>query len=135
MDRHNITLFLQQDIKKVHPAGFEKPRRNIFDPEEDPEKSLGDGTKNPPPFLISTMHSNEDITDDNGEVDSKVKVSQVCSREGCKRKPRFDSIFCSDSCGISTLESDLLQSLQYAGKLHPSVLRGTAERIRTILGS
>lgn len=129
MDRHNITLFLQQDIKKVHPAGFEKPRRNIFDPEEDPEKSLGDGTKNPPPFLISSMHSNEDITDDNGEVDSKVKESQVCSREGCKRKPRFDSIFCSDSCGISTLESDLLQSLQYAGKLHPSVLRAEQRNV------
>lgn len=126
MDRHNITIFLHQDIKKVHPAGFEKPRRNIFDPEEDPEcgaKSLPYGTKNQPPFLISSIHSNEDITDDSGEVDSKAKETQVCSREGCKQKPRFDSMFCSDSCGVSTLESDLLQSIQYAGKLHPSVLR------------
>ena len=131
MDRHNITLFLQQDIKKVHPAGFEKPRRNIFDPEEDPEKSFpDDGTKNPPPFLISSMLSNEDSTDNNGEVESKVvKESQVCSREGCKRKPRFDSMFCSDSCGISSLESDLLQSLQYAGKLHPSVLRAEQRNV------
>jgi hypothetical protein len=47
-------------------------------------------------------------------------IPQACAREHCDNRPRFDSIFCSDSCGVSTLEVDLLRSLEYASKLHPS---------------
>jgi len=53
----------------------------------------------------------------------KKKVSKYCIREGCKRKPRFDSSFCSDACGASTMESDLLRSLSFANNMHPYNLR------------
>jgi hypothetical protein len=38
-------------------------------------------------------------------------------------KHRFDSAFCSDACGVSVLESDLMQTLFDASEIHPSVLR------------
>jgi hypothetical protein len=47
-----------------------------------------------------------------------------CGRIGCYRSPRFDSVFCSDACGVSALESDLLRALNYASDLHPSLFRG-----------
>lgn len=47
----------------------------------------------------------------------------TCARASCHRKPRYDSIFCSDACGISTLERDLLNSLEYSEEMHPSLLR------------
>jgi len=47
----------------------------------------------------------------------------VCARPCCKRSPRFDSAFCSDGCGVSTLELDVLRSLQYANEIHPYQLR------------
>ena len=43
-----------------------------------------------------------------------------CAREGCSNKLRFDSLFCSDACGISAQEVDLLRSLQYAQELYLS---------------
>ncbi len=46
-----------------------------------------------------------------------------CIRPGCKRKPRFDSAFCSDGCGVLTMEKDLLYSLKYAIDMHPYELR------------
>lgn len=161
MDRHNMMLFLQNDTSKLHPAGFEVPRRNVFDPEEDlcahkeqakPLESLDN--RNPDNRHISKVNSistltdaskrngvdppglagldtnpldqNTDIKPDNvTDKDGTSKVTKLCtcSRKGCNQKPRFDSIFCSDSCGVSTLEADLLCTLQYAGKLHPSMLR------------
>jgi hypothetical protein len=110
MDRHNMMLFLQNDTSKLHPAGFEVPRRNIFDPEEDPIDN------------VSEVGSSMDVLD---LTDSKIGKSSnlVCARIDCDKRSRFDSIFCSDSCGVSTLEKDLLHSLQFAAKLHPSVLR------------
>jgi hypothetical protein len=46
-----------------------------------------------------------------------------CARAGCVNRPRFDSMFCSDSCGVSALELDLLRSFQEGGDIHPSILR------------
>lgn len=51
------------------------------------------------------------------------KLHLHCIRSGCKKKPRFDSSFCSDACGVLTMEEDLLCSLQYAGEMHPYQLR------------
>jgi hypothetical protein len=48
---------------------------------------------------------------------------QQCMRLGCNKKPRFDSAFCSDGCGVLTMEKDLLCSLQYASDMHPYELR------------
>merc|ERR1712216_769807 len=53
---------------------------------------------------------------------SEVK-SDVCARIGCSRPNRFDSRFCSDACGVSVLELDLLRTFQDASDIHPSVLR------------
>lgn len=55
--------------------------------------------------------------------ETSIKGKSLCARRGCKKHPRFDSIFCSDACGVSALEFDLLRSLQYASEAHPSVLR------------
>jgi len=46
-----------------------------------------------------------------------------CIRSGCQRKPRFDSKFCSDACGVSSCEQNLLRSLEIANGMHPSQLR------------
>lgn len=179
MDRHNMMLFLQNDTSKLHPAGFEIPRRNIFDPEEDPDEESdedldedpgkdqlnGPGQKSDlagPSESLDNMHldinykskaesvsSSADTTKEKGtrsdvkelntnsidqnigkhldnganKVASQSMKHPTCSRQGCNKKSRFDSIFCSDSCGVSTLETDLLRTLQYADKLHPSLLR------------
>lgn len=110
MDRHNMMLFLQNDTSKLHPAGFEVPRRNIFDPEEDPID------------VSSEEGSSMDVLDLPGSKTGK-SSDVICARMDCDKRSRFDSIFCSDSCGVSTLEKDLLHSLQFAANLHPSVLR------------
>ncbi|KAL3809089.1 hypothetical protein ACHAXA_011777 [Cyclostephanos tholiformis] len=138
MDRHNMMLFLQNDTSKRHPAGFEVPRRNIFDPEEDLiQDSDHDGVTNSAKGCADQTSevarliqpSTMDLATASTGVKKKDSESKnannihACAREGCDRRPRFDSIFCSDSCGVSTLEGDLLRSLQYATKLHPSVLR------------
>lgn len=46
-----------------------------------------------------------------------------CIRPGCELSPRFDSLFCSDACGVSTLELDLLKSFEYTNWIHPFQLR------------
>lgn len=134
-DRHNMMLFLLQDTMKRHPVGFEARRRNIFDPEEDeihgedknpdtprsPASLSKDGEK-----TSSTEGSERSKSDEtNGEDDhsSRKKEPSRCARYGCSKKPRFDSLFCSDSCGVSALESDLLRTFQYASDIHPSLLR------------
>lgn len=143
-DRHNMTLFLRNDSRKLNPAGFENPRRNIFDPEDDligianPEESDSNGAS---ASLHSLSASSEmdafplgtnglrsrtgrkpSIISKEGAADDKAD-DLTCRRKGCCQKQRFDSIFCSDSCGVSTVETDLLQTLEYASDLHPSSLR------------
>jgi hypothetical protein len=56
-------------------------------------------------------------------VASTNSTRRTCVRVGCRNRRRFDSQFCSDACGVSVLEQDLLQTLQEAGEIHPSILR------------
>ena len=106
-------------------------RRNIFDPEEDEnagEQSTPEtiGTVTLPSIPSSTnAEAGEGDKLDSGEsaVSGKNEEPSACARKGCSRKPRFDSVFCSDACGVSALESDLLRTFQYASDIHPSLLR------------
>ena len=89
--------------------------------------------------IFKEKHANKDDTNDSSDDESEITGSEddlettkekqskdlpiVCMRIGCKRSPRFDSHFCTDACGILTMESDLLQTLKQADQLHPSNLR------------
>ena len=115
-----MMLFLMQDTSREHPVGFETRRRNIFDPEEDDDESEDDEEPNPPPLAKEQTSDIDTPSEEQGELDA---ASTACARIGCARKPRFDSLFCSDSCGISSLEHDLLRTFQYASDIHPSMLR------------
>jgi hypothetical protein len=137
-----MMLFLLQDTIREHPVGFESRRRNIFDPEEDdmPMDAIMDAESSPPVTeAFATEEVEKELTTmeaaavevDGGEADMdedeederRRKEPTICSRTGCTKKPRFDSLFCSDSCGVSSLESDLLRTFQYASDIHPSLLR------------
>jgi hypothetical protein len=152
-DRHNMLIFLLQDTIRCKPVGFESSRKNIFDPEEEDneipgpdsddngESSCGEdqspNTSEPDdaekkPFFDPTQElseSNESQTkesldgDESQDEESPIPESCLCSRSGCRKKPRFDSAFCSDGCGVSALESDLLRTFYYASDIHPSSLR------------
>mmetsp|Transcript_143 Transcript_143/g.212 ORF Transcript_143/g.212 Transcript_143/m.212 type:complete len:914 (+) Transcript_143:88-2829(+) len=164
-DRHNMTLFLEWDLARDKPVGFEKPCLNFFDPAEDDQTEQhfhfvgtdddddneGDiykdgvingngnvGSKDDKSGLSTTpttlpLSPYTPTTDDNrgGRIIARpARVRQSpksnkshCIRAGCKNKPRFDSSFCSDACGIWTMEKDLLCSLQYASEMHPYQLR------------
>ena len=129
MDRHNMMLFLLQDTLRKDPVGFENRRRNIFDPEEDAaprNNSLSsDSPKSTRDNKIEGKNASEESESKSKRKteDSEKKENLICSRHGCTRKPRFDSLFCSDSCGLSALESDLLRTFQYSSDIHPSMLR------------
>jgi hypothetical protein len=129
-DRHNMMVFLLQDTLREHPVGFETKRRNIFDPEED---EVPNEAPEPPPTPESLAGDNKiaaegvetdaEMDEDDDDDEHRRKEPAVCSRSDCTRRPRFDSLFCSDSCGVSSLESDLLRTFQYASDIHPSLLR------------
>lgn len=129
MDRHNMMLFLLQDTLRKDPVGFESRRRNIFDPEEDAALRNNALSVDSPKASQDTKIEGK-ITREGSESKSKSKTevaekkeNLICSRRGCTRKPRFDSLFCSDACGVSALESDLLRTFQYSSDIHPSMLR------------
>lgn len=130
-DRHNILLFLMRDTMRDQPVGFEQERRNIFDPEEDkleepPEESEDQGDVDPGKGITAEPKraDSAEIAGTNGEESKAAGSSRNrCARLGCNREPRFDSRFCSDSCGVSALEMDLLYSFQESSDIHPSVLR------------
>lgn len=48
-----------------------------------------------------------------------------CLRPGCIGHQRFDSRFCSEACGVATMELELMRTLETASELHPSILRST----------
>jgi len=103
-DRHNMLLFLLRDTTKDVPIGYEHQPRNIFDPAEDDQVVLKDEAE--------------------GEAEETTKeLSNCCHQKKCTKPRRFDSLFCSDGCGVLALEMDLLRSLQDASDVHPSVLR------------
>lgn len=126
-DRHNMLLFLMRDTAKQHPVGFEGHRVNIFDPAEDEVIRVegADVHKTPEhsPTNGSTPNGGNGRKDGGTEGKEGECENQICVRPGCCFKPRFDSLFCSDSCGISVLETDLLRTFQDASDIHPSVLR------------
>jgi hypothetical protein len=191
-------LFLRGDTSKQHPAGFEVPRKNFFDPDEDfsdDENDENEGKEKTEEGTSKEAITNSTDTDQSGEIihvserepneeDDGIHSSYLsesekygdlpnetsgpnnieesidnrgsasadtddhatdsisgtntgfesntelrdssksgCARQGCKRKPRFDSIFCSDSCGVAAIEVDLLRSFEYANDIHPALLR------------
>ena len=103
-----MLVFLMQDTKRETPVGFEKTRRNIFDPQDDDDSEGKEGA--------DPEESN------NGKKKGKI-IGPICIKKGCCKPARFDSIFCSDACGVSTLESDLLRTFFYSSDIHPSSLR------------
>ena len=128
-DRHNMMVFLQNDINREFPIGYEQRRRNLFDPAED----LSDLRSSPDG--VTDMLDNAEflagrrapvrkacIERQNDTIFPSPGVQQ-CVRAGCVMQPRFDSMFCSDACGVAALEADLLRSLQYANDIHPAHLR------------
>jgi hypothetical protein len=125
--------FLQHDSRKEYPAGFEKHLTKLFDPDDD--EQVQNGGNHPVPSTLSPKEDEEmeahkgivgrrppahPLSDDD---DSYSQIEETCARRGCSKKPRFDSIFCSDSCGVSALEHDLFRSLEVAGEMHPSLMR------------
>jgi len=128
-----MLLFLSRDTVREYPVGFEKERRNIFDPEDDLDDSdesssqisAASAANAIPGEAESETHDAIAIDEKStNDADSKLKkTSTVCTRKGCVRPPRFDSLFCSDACGVSALELDLLYSLQESHDISPSTLR------------
>lgn len=162
-----MLLFLMRDTARKHPVGFEKVRRNIFDPEEDkivfgteavPESPVPDlppamtnkddsnvfgGESHPetnlakiPETKVEAQVTNNDtanceetkhVEDDEKKKEEKMKKGKQkqkqCLREGCQNRPRFDSSFCSDACGVSALEHDLFLTIRDSSEIHPAVLR------------
>lgn len=77
----------------------------------------------PTPMDIDAVSHNGTKRTSNGHLLKKKERKSTCARDSCQQRPRFDSIFCSDSCGVSALEFDLLCSLQYTSEVHTSALR------------
>lgn len=109
-----------QDTLRKAPVGLEKNRRNIFDPEDDYDSESNERSDSEEVELPENEKRSKII---NGR-DTKSKTERaICRRVGCTKLCRFDSIFCSDACGVSTLESDLLRTFFYSSDIHPSSLR------------
>ena len=132
-DRHNMFVFLQRDTAKEKPAGFEKEMKNIFDPADDESNDV-DQQELWSEFEAQTVNVEDQstINDDQTQMchtlsttspTSIPMVNNFCVRLGCNRLSRFDSRFCSDACGVSTMEVSLMHAIQDASDLHPSVLR------------
>jgi hypothetical protein len=124
-------VFLQRDTAKAKPAGFEKEFKNIFDPADD-ESHDGDKQDLWDDLETSTDKDQSSDKEDHTRLCSNKSMSSPtsvpalnveCIRIGCNRMRRFDSRFCSDACGVSTMEASLMHAIQDASVLHPSVLR------------
>lgn len=120
-----------RDTSKRFPVGFEHLRRNIFDPEEDEVGTISDDSTESEEERSRTSimeaaeldyAAKEDEPAEGSDGRSRKKKAK-CAREGCRKKPRFDSLLCSDACGVSVLESDLLRTFWDSSDIHPSVLR------------
>jgi hypothetical protein len=128
MERHNMIQFLENDTRKQDPAGYEQHLRNLFDPDDDEHPGEQEEL-----FKARSQDSQEDEAHREfvgrkpparwPGKDTK-REEAICARRGCCKKPRFDSLFCSDACGVSELERDLLRAMYIAGELHPSLMRG-----------
>jgi hypothetical protein len=137
-----MLIFLLQDTIRQAPVGFESNRKNIFDPEEEDNEIDGpDSDDNGESSSIDGLstkadESNIDVekasfdsaqdmieSNANKEEEGPSTEPSVCCRGGCTKRPRFDSAFCSDACGVSAVESDLLRTFYYSSDIHPSALR------------
>lgn len=123
-----MLVFLMQDTLKKAPVGFEKNRRNMLDPEDDEDSESNQGS-DPEEDAFSENEKNNVKNEkkkckNEKNSEKEPKADQViCKKVGCTKSSRFDSIFCSDACGVSTLESDLLRTFFYSSDIHPSSLR------------
>lgn len=129
-DRHNMMVFLQSDTNGEFPAGYEQRRRNLFDPAEDESGDRGspDGVvevqDNTEPFAGRRAPVRKSILEKQQDpVLANQSVQFRCVRAGCTVRPRFDSMFCSDACGVAALQVDLLGALRCANDIHPALLR------------
>lgn len=149
-ERHNMIHFLLRDTAREKPVGYEKELPNLFDSVDDDStdelmfcKVIDDKrTREDSDLLTSAEHRTNGDTcttsvaaagddDVGGHHESSLREREVsvpkmlrhCCRKGCQRRRRFDSVFCSDACGVSALESELLQALFETSEIHPSVLR------------
>lgn len=128
--------FLQHDSCKKHPPGFEQHLRNLFDPDDDTHDQNGGDSESASSTELTELDGEEEPDNrigfvgrrppthlvDKSDEDSQAEES-TCARDGCCQKHRFDSIFCSDSCGVCALEFDLFRVLEVAGEIHPSLMR------------
>jgi hypothetical protein len=117
-DRHNMLVFLVRDTQRATPIGFENPRVNIFDPADDNE--LMDMADFDAEQSSETEQSQRQSPTNHA---SETNNSRKCVRPDCSRNRRFDSVFCSDACGVNVLSHDLLLSFYESIEIHPSVLR------------
>ena len=111
-ERHNMLHFLMRDTAREKPVGYDRQLSNIFDLEV---PSRADKKK-------ANVEEEAKLDVDIDESESPASAP-CCARKGCREKPRFDSLFCTDACGVSALESDLMQTIFEASEIHPSVLR------------
>jgi hypothetical protein len=148
-DLHNMILFLERDGKKQHPVGFERPQFNFFDPAEDKSRlaflnqdySDDSSSLEEENSEFESPSENEDFSESkqdgytkkavnnrndvvlgrykSSNIPRKTKLEKNCIREGCDRRPRFDSAFCSDACGVHVMQQDLLRSLNFVNDMHP----------------
>merc|ERR1712176_1549359 len=115
-DRHNMLVFLMQDILKKEPVGFEKIRRNLFDPEDDESSESDAGSDSDGESPAESPKKDEENRKRREEAQETVKTlareflkkngkskeknskteRAICVRKGCTKPARFDSIFCSD---------------------------------------
>jgi hypothetical protein len=110
-----MLIFLLNDMQRRKPLGYEDEHRNIFDPADDTEGSS-----------IIIQNGENDHSDNKNEIlvsDHQGGAKCLCLWKDCAQKARFDSLFCSDACGVAALESDLLRSFHYSSDMHPSSLR------------
>jgi len=109
-DRHNMLLFLMRDTARDAPIGYENEPKNLLDPADD--DAFAD-------------ENEESKTETAKDTAADAPQPPTCARSECCRRRRFDSIFCSDGCGVLALEVGLMRAIQEAEDIHPSALRHT----------
>lgn len=121
-----IRTAARKDMKSgIEPKNLVLEDCSDHDTDEEDKDSKQDGDCEEDDERFATNSGTSAIGRTFSTVSSKKKspVKDKCLRHGCTRKPRLDSSFCSDACGISVMEKDLLRSLSFANNMHPFYLR------------
>jgi len=108
-------------LEQAYSSDTDDDRSQI--PALDDDKSSSSGTSKEDSDSEEQEKTGSEQQPNHEKSRAHVNMFPVCARPCCKRRPRFDSAFCSDGCGVSTLELDVLRSLQYANEIHPYQLR------------